>query len=54
MYFRNDYMQKYNECPDNVLDLRGAYNGKGMKNIDLMSECCITILRWLLRDCSME
>jgi hypothetical protein len=21
MYFRNDYMQKYEECPDNVLDL---------------------------------
>ena len=21
MYFRNDYMNKYNECPDNVLDL---------------------------------
>jgi hypothetical protein len=21
MYFRNDYMQKYEECPDNVIDL---------------------------------
>ena len=21
MYFRNDYMNKYEECPDNVLDL---------------------------------
>jgi hypothetical protein len=26
MYFRNDYMNKYDECPDNVLDLYDRRN----------------------------
>ena len=45
-------MQKYEECPDNVVDLYHRrncnevhLNGKGMKNIDPhVTECCIVML----------
>ncbi|MDL5503370.1 MAG: hypothetical protein QSU88_09155, partial [Candidatus Methanoperedens sp.] len=47
MYFRNDYLQKYEECPDNILDFYHRRNCNKGINSNLKNHLEVEIYNYM-------